>query len=90
MNKSINNIATLPSKLLPILSDDEAAEKYCRWSYVNIYSLKDLKDIFLISQLTPLNQLMKFTGHSKLSTLQGYIDPSREVDTNPIKIFNRK
>lgn len=61
MNKSINNIATLPSKLLPILSDDEAAEKYCRWSYVNIYSLKDLKDIFLISQLTPTKTVKEIT-----------------------------
>lgn len=40
---------------------------------------------------TPLNTLMKYTGHSKLSTLQTYIDTSREIDTNPIiKTFNRK
>jgi len=40
---------------------------------------------------TPLNTLMKYTGHSKLSTLQGYIDTNREVETDPIiKAFNRK
>lgn len=41
----------LPAKLLPILSDEEAGQRYSRWSYVNTYSLKDLKDIYLISQL---------------------------------------
>lgn len=40
---------------------------------------------------TPLNTLMKYTGHSKLSTLQGYIDTNRDVETEPIiKAFNRK
>lgn len=50
------------------------------------------RDSFITNlvDVTPLNQLMKYTGHSKLSTLQGYIDSSREVDTTPIKIFNRK
>ena len=50
------------------------------------------RDTFITNlvDVTPLNQLMKYTGHSKLSTLQGYIDTSREVDTNPIKNFNRK
>jgi integrase len=40
---------------------------------------------------TPLNTLMKYTGHSKLSTLQTYIDTSRDIDTSPIiNAFNRK
>jgi integrase len=39
---------------------------------------------------TPLNTLMKYTGHSKLSTLQGYIDPNREIDTSLLQVFNRK
>lgn len=51
MNRTLINISRLPAKLLPILSDEEAGERYSRWSYVNIYSLKDLKDIYLISQL---------------------------------------
>jgi integrase len=49
------------------------------------------RDTFITNlvDVTPLNQLMKYTGHSKISTLQGYIDTQREVDTEPIKIFNR-
>lgn len=53
MNKTLNKISSLPAKRLPILSDEEAGQRYNRWSYVNIYSLKDLKDIYLISKLVP-------------------------------------
>ncbi len=48
MNRNSLNISALPSKLLPILSDEEAGEKYSKWSYVNIYSLKNLKDVYLV------------------------------------------
>lgn len=51
MNKTFSNISGQSLKLLPILSDEEAGEKYCKWSFVNIYSLKDIKDIYLISRL---------------------------------------
>lgn len=37
---------------------------------------------------TPLNELMKYTGHKKLSTLQGYIDTNRPVQMDYIKIFD--
>lgn len=37
---------------------------------------------------TPLNELMKYTGHKKLSTLQGYIDTKREVKMDYIKVFD--
>ncbi len=37
---------------------------------------------------TPLNELMKYTGHKKLSTLQGYIDKKRPVKMDYIKVFN--
>lgn len=36
----------------------------------------------------PLNELMKYTGHKKLSTLQGYIDVKRPVSMNYIKVFD--
>lgn len=49
MNRTLQDISRLPTKLLPILSDEEAGKKYSKWSYVNIYSLKDLRDIYLIS-----------------------------------------
>ena len=50
MNKN-SNISEYPIVELPILSDEEAGEQFSKWSYVNIYSLKDLKDIYLISRL---------------------------------------
>lgn len=37
---------------------------------------------------TPLNELMKYTGHRKLSTLQGYIDKKRPVKMDYIKVFD--
>jgi site-specific recombinase XerD len=37
---------------------------------------------------TPLNELMKYTGHKKLSTLQGYIDKKRPVNMDYVKIFD--
>jgi site-specific recombinase XerD len=37
---------------------------------------------------TPLNELMKYTGHKKLSTLQGYIDNKRPIKMDYIKIFD--
>lgn len=37
---------------------------------------------------TPLNELMKYSGHRKLSTLQSYIDVKRPVSAEYIKIFD--
>lgn len=49
------------------------------------------RDTFIsnLVDTTPLNELMKYTGHTKLSTLQGYIDTNREVKMNYIKAFNQ-
>lgn len=38
---------------------------------------------------TPLNELMKYTGHKKLSTLQSYIDASRPVKMDYITVFDK-
>lgn len=58
MNKDFTQIGYLPEALLPILSDEDAEQK---WSYVNIYSLQDLKDIYLISQLTEVKTVKEIT-----------------------------
>jgi hypothetical protein len=39
-------------------------------------------------EITPLNELMKYTGHKKLSTLQSYIDKKRPVQMKFIKAFD--
>lgn len=50
------------------------------------------RDTFITNLIdtTPLNELMKYTGHRKLSTLQGYVDKKRAVKMDFIKIFNLK
>jgi integrase len=50
------------------------------------------RDTFISNLIdsTPLNQLMKMTGHTQLSTLQKYVDRTRDVNPNFINIFNKK
>lgn len=49
------------------------------------------RDTFITNLVdtVPLNEIMKYTGHKKLSTLQGYIDKKRNVSKEFIKIFNQ-
>lgn len=49
MNKTLNKIPELLTIPLPILTDKEAEQNFVQWSFVNIYSLQDLRDIYLIS-----------------------------------------
>ncbi|MFP3591334.1 hypothetical protein [Chryseobacterium sp. SIMBA_038] len=51
MNKTLNKLQELQAIPLPILTDKEAEHNFVQWSYVNIYSLQDLKDIYLISNM---------------------------------------
>ena len=36
----------------------------------------------------PLNELMKYSGHKKLSTLQTYVDFNRPINMDYIKVFD--
>jgi len=47
---NIIEISNLSKKQVPILSDKEAGELYSRWSFLNIYSLVALRDIYLITK----------------------------------------
>ena len=62
MNKTLNNISNLTVKILPTLSDYEAGKKYHKWSFVNIYSLKNLKDIYLISGMVEKKEVRHITN----------------------------
>ena len=42
----------------------------------------------LVNNNVNLNAIMKMTGHKKISTLQGYINPNYELISENIKIFN--
>lgn len=48
------------------------------------------RDTFITNLIdsTPINELMKYTGHSKVSTLMKYVDKSRKVSNQYIKIFD--
>ena len=51
------------------------------------------RDTFITNMVynTPINELMIYTGHSKLSTLQGYIDFSRTIHMEYVfETFNVK
>lgn len=61
MNRTLSKISGQLVKYLPILSDEEAGEKYNKWSFVNIYSLKDVKDIYLITQLVKNKTVKEIT-----------------------------
>lgn len=76
MNNILSNISELPETPLPILSDDEAGMKFSKWSYVNIYSLKDLKDIYLISLLVENKTVKEIT--KRVNELIGRYDKWEE------------
>jgi hypothetical protein len=53
LNKPIE-ISELVSEILPILSDDDAKKIYNKgWSFFNVYSLRELRDIYTINRLNP-------------------------------------
>ena len=53
MNKPIE-ISELASEVLPILSDEDAKIIYNKgWSFFNVYSLRELRDIYMLNKLNP-------------------------------------
>lgn len=61
MSKTLNNIQDLCAIPLPILSDKEAEQNFVQWSFVNIYSLQDLKDIYLITNMVEKKTIKEIT-----------------------------
>ena len=53
MNKLIK-ISELASEILPILSDEDAKRIYNKgWSFFNVYSLRELRDIYTLNRVNP-------------------------------------
>lgn len=71
-----------------IIDKNTGLEK-CKWETISVHRGR-ASFITNLVEVTPLTNIMKMTGHSKLSTLQTYIDLSRDVDTSAIEIFNKK
>ena len=70
--------------------DKKTGEDKLRYNCISLHKGRDSFITNLVDTSIPLNTLLKYTGHTKLSTLQGYIDTSRDIDTTHISIFNRK
>ncbi|HEX8563830.1 MAG TPA: hypothetical protein VF676_12710 [Flavobacterium sp.] len=70
MNSKTVEISDLPVKAIPILSDKEAGEQFSRWSFLNVYSLNALRDIYLITKETETKT--KSTITKKVNT---YLEP---------------
>ena len=67
------------------LVDKETGEYLRRYEAITMHKGRDTFITNLVN-VTPLNELMKYTGHSKLTTLQKYIDQTRKV--NPQYVNN--
>ena len=69
------------------IKDKTTKEYKKRYEAITLHKGRD-SFITNLVDTTPLNELMKYTGHKKLSTLQGYIDKNRPVNMNYIKVFD--
>ena len=67
--------------------DKETGNYKRRYEAITLHKGRD-SFITNLVDTTPLNELMKYTGHKKLSTLQGYIDKKRPVKMDYVKIFD--
>lgn len=71
------------------LINKKTGEDKLRWECFSLHKCRDSFITNLVDTSIPLNTLLKYTGHTKLSTLQIYVDTSRDIDTSYISIFNR-
>jgi hypothetical protein len=67
--------------------DKETGNYKRRYEAITLHKGRD-SFITNLVDTTPLNELMKYTGHKKPSTLQGYIDKKRPVKMDYVKIFD--
>ncbi len=60
MNK-LQHISDFRERELPILSEEEAGELYSKWSFVNVYSLQDLRDVYMITKKNSIKDIKSLT-----------------------------
>ncbi len=74
---------------ITLIEDKKTRQYLKRWECIHMHSARATFITNLV-KITPLNEIMKYTGHSKLSTLQEYLADIRETDPTYIKeTFNR-
>jgi integrase len=59
-----------------------------RWEYFSFHDGRRSFITNLINSAIPVNEIMKYTGHKKISTLQQYIDKTRPTSFDFIKILD--
>ncbi|NNF30088.1 MAG: tyrosine-type recombinase/integrase [Flavobacteriaceae bacterium] len=59
-----------------------------RWEYFSFHDGRRTFITNLVNSAVPVNEIMKYTGHKKISTLQQYIDKTRPTSFNHIKILD--
>ena len=70
-----------------LAQDKDTGKKYKRYELITMHRGRDTFITNLIPTV-PLNELMNYTSHEKLSTLQKYIDHNRDINPEYVAIFD--
>lgn len=68
--------------------DKNTGRKFKRYELLTMHRGRDTFITNLIATV-PLNELMNYTSHEKLSTLQKYIDHNRDINPEYVTIFDK-
>jgi len=71
-----------------LATDKDTGRKYKRYELITMHRGRDTFITNLINTV-PLNELMNYTSHEKLSTLQKYIDHNRDINPDYVAIFDK-
>lgn len=71
-----------------LAEDPDTGRKLKRYELISMHRGRDTFITNLIN-IVPLHELMSYTSHEKLSTLQTYIDYSRDINPDYVTIFDR-
>ena len=73
---------------LTLAEDSETSRQLKRYELLSMHRGRDTFITNLIN-IVPLHELMSYTSHEKLSTLQKYIDYTREINPEYVTIFDK-
>ena len=73
---------------LTLAEDLETGRQLKRYELLSMHRGRDTFITNLIN-IVPLHELMSYTSHEKLSTLQKYIDYTRDINPEYVKIFDK-
>lgn len=92
-NQNFNNTLKVVCQKSDLFNDITRTKNKETGTYMYRYDLITAhkgRDTFITNliETTPINELMKYTGHTKVSTLMKYVDKSRKVKSEYVKIFD--